>query len=126
MKTNKMKILYIILLLLLPYNFSSSQGFANHGTFISTASKTYINVNNFDFKNITGEFKLKFGSRLTTTNHVNNSGIFNTYDSSLAIIGLNFVNTNSVSIFDTSKIIVKRNVINSGNVFNGHIIEIGE
>jgi hypothetical protein len=126
MKTNKLKILYIILFLLLPYSFSSSQGFANHGAFIFTAGKTYIKVNNFDFKNFSGIFKLKFGSRLTTTNNILNGGDFYTYDSSLVTTGLNFVNSDTVSIMDTSTIIVKKNVINSGGVFNGHMIEIGE
>jgi hypothetical protein len=126
MKINKLIILYIILFLLLPYSFSSSQGFENHGAFISTSGKTFINVNKFNLKNTSGEFKLKYGSILTASNNIFNGGIFNTYDSSVVSVDTNFINSLNVTITGTSLLIVKKSIINSGPIFNGHIIEIGQ
>jgi hypothetical protein len=127
MKSYKLLILLIILCLL-PDSFSRSQGFANHGAHIFTASKTYIRVNNFDFKNLSGILKLKFDSEFKTTNNSNiiNGDSIITYDASHVTVDGNFTNTASVTISGTSTISVKKNVINTGGIYNGHIIEIGQ
>jgi hypothetical protein len=128
MKSYKLLILLIVLCFLLPDSFSRSQGFANHGAHIFTASKTYIRVNNFDFKNLSGFLNLRFDSEFKTTNNssIFNSGTFFTDHASHVTADGDFTNTASVTISGTSTISVKKNVINTGGIYNGHIIEIGQ
>jgi hypothetical protein len=131
MKT-KYIILFIFICLCLPNSNICTQGFVNNGAHFITEGKTYITISNGDFLNLSGEFKLRIGSKLTATNNITNGGGFNIYDSSEVTVYQNFHNTLSVTLTgsvttsDSSKITVKKNFINDGGVINGHIIEVGE
>jgi len=56
----------------------------------------------------------------------NQSGTVNLKDVSLLEVSENLINKDAYNNESSSRTIVKKNVVNSGNIFNASMIEIGE
>ena len=101
-----------------------SQALRNNGAYIFTTKKSFIRVNNLDVKNESnGKIYINIGSEFNVKGNIYNTlSSFILRDSSVSVIDSNIVNAGNLFLNDTSKIWVKKNIINSGFIKNNYLI----
>jgi hypothetical protein len=106
----------------------NNANFNNYGAKITLNDSVVFKNINFDFKNHnSGSIRLEDSSMLQITNGnlINISGVLNFQSESKLIVGIDLVNYDSISIETESKVCVQGNLVNSGEIYNESVIEIG-
>jgi hypothetical protein len=106
-----------------------SAGLNNQGAKISLNSTVFMKVVNLEMKNDNnGLVVVRQASELRVegADFINESGTVNLQDVSLLEVSENLINKDAYNNESSSHTIVKKNVVNSGDIYNASMIEIGE
>jgi len=125
---NNMKYLFVLISCLIITSSVNNANFNNYGAKITLNDSVVFKNINFDFKNHnSGSIRLEDSSMLQITNGnlINISGVLNFQSESKLIVGIDLVNYDSISIETESKVCVQGNLVNSGEIYNESVIEIG-
>jgi hypothetical protein len=122
------KILYILIIIFIPA-ISLSAVIKNQGTKIFLNNNVFMKVVNLEMKNEnSGSIIVRDTSELRVEggDFINESGTVNLQDISILEVSENLINKGSYNNESSSHTIVKKNVVNSGDIYNASMIEIGE
>lgn len=125
-----MKNIYLIMVLILVFALAlpiNSAVFVNNGAVIVNSSKTYYHVNQLTFKNINnGRIFINSGSEFYVKgNVVNSSDSILIRNGSVFKIDSSFTNSSKLNIMDTSSVQVKGSLVNTGQIINYYVLDIG-
>jgi hypothetical protein len=124
-----MKKIIIIISLFFISAESFSAGINNNGAKISLNSTVFMKVVNLAMKNDNGgTLAVREASelRVVGADFVNENGTVNLQDISLLEVSENLINKGVYNNESSSHTKVKKNVVNSGDIYNASLIEIGE
>ncbi len=128
----KSKILFILLLFLLQTKLILSLEITNNAAVIRVTEGTFVKVVDGYFENTEdGTVILEHNTSVKVDKDVKNFGsiiIRNSLETNNPFIEIkqNFINNGSTLIYPFSIIYVWGNIINSGSIYNAHLIEIGQ
>lgn len=106
-----------------------SAGINNNGAKIFLNDNVFMKVVNLEVKNDnSGLVVVREASelRVVGADFVNESGTVNLQDVSLLEVSENLINNDAFNNESSSHTVVKKNVVNSGDIYNASMIEIGE
>lgn len=123
-----MKRTIILFMMFVPISMYAA-GINNSGAKISLNNNVYMKVVNLEMKNDdSGLVVVREASelRVVGADFVNESGTVDLQDISILEVSENLINKGEYNNESSSRTIVKKNVVNSGDIFNASMIEIGE
>lgn len=124
-----MRILVIFISLIFIVSDLFSAVIKNHGTKIFLNNNVFMKVVNLEMKNDnSGSIIVRDTSelRVVGADFINQSGTVNLKDVSLLEVSENLINNDAYNNESSSHTVVKKNVVNSGDINNASMIEIGE
>lgn len=125
------KTIYIIAFICAFANAHSAGVFKNVGAYIKVTENTALIVKDADISNnddilTNGIIEANNNSFIIAQQNFFNNGDLKLNDGAHCEVDLNYENTQQTYINLLSFLIVVGNVVNTGNIMNEHIIEIGE